>query len=212
MSGGATAQVAALLCALAGLTLLAAAALALRRRRLLAGAGGALLGLLLAALAALLALVVLGVQGYRALTREEVALVVRTKPAGDHIFIAQLSFPDGRRQSLALEGDQVYVDARILKWQPWANLLGLHTGYELDRIAGRYRDIDDERSRPHSVFPLGDQRAVDLFAWRLRYAWLAPLVDASYGSATFVAADRPATYEIRVSTSGLLAREVSAAP
>ena len=37
---------------------------------------------------------------------------------------------------------------------------------------------------------------------------LGPLVDAEYGSATFVAATRPATFEVRVSTTGLLARPV----
>jgi len=35
---------------------------------------------------------------------------------------------------------------------------------------------------------------------------LAPLVDAEYGSATFVAAGRPAQFEVRVSTTGLLIR------
>jgi hypothetical protein len=38
---------------------------------------------------------------------------------------------------------------------------------------------------------------------------LAPLLDVEYGSATFVHADRPALFEIRVSTTGLLIREVS---
>jgi hypothetical protein len=34
------------------------------------------------------------------------------------------------------------------------------------------------------------------------------VVDAEYGSATFIAADRPALFEVRVSTTGLLIREV----
>jgi hypothetical protein len=51
---------------------------------------------------------------------------------------------------------------------------------------------------------------VDAFALRRRYAWLAPLVDAEYGSATFIAATYPARYQVRVSTTGLLVREVDA--
>jgi hypothetical protein len=35
-------------------------------------------------------------------------------------------------------------------------------------------------------------------------------MDAQYGSATFVPADRPVELELRVSTSGLLMREVAA--
>ena len=58
---------------------------------------------------------------------------------------------------------------------------------------------------------LGGAQAVDLFALRRRHAWLAPLFDAEYGSATFVPADRPAELELRVSTSGLLIREAGQA-
>ena len=36
------------------------------------------------------------------------------------------------------EGDQVLVDARILKWHYIGNVLGLHTQYELDRLTGRF--------------------------------------------------------------------------
>ena len=38
----------------------------------------------------------------------------------------------------------------------------------------------------------------------------APLVDAEYGSGTFVSVTRPAELEVRVSTTGLLMREVAA--
>jgi hypothetical protein len=45
-----------------------------------------------------------------------------------------------------------------------------------------------------------------MFHLRQKYALLKPLLDAQYGSGTFVAADKPAKLEIRVSTSGLLIR------
>jgi len=107
-----------------------------------------------------------------------------------------------------LAGDAVYVDAHILKWHPWVNVLGLHTAYELDRVAGRYRDLSEERSRPRTVESLSRDRAVDLFSLARRYRWLKPLVDAEYGSAAFVSGREFATWEIRVSTTGLLARPV----
>ena len=121
-----------------------------------------------------------------------------------------IEYPDGRRDHFTLNGDQLYVDARILKWHPWANLLGLHTAYELDRIAGRYEQIEDERSRPRSIYSLAGERPVDIFSLRQRYAWLAPLLDAEYGSATFMSVRRPARYAVTVSTTGLLIREIEA--
>jgi hypothetical protein len=57
------------------------------------------------------------------------------------------------------------------------------------------------------VQALGRQRLVDLFGLRQRHAFLEPLLDAEYGSATFVAVTRPAELELRVSTTGLLIRE-----
>ncbi len=110
------------------------------------------------------------------------------------------------RRGRRLAGDELYVDAQILKWTPLANLLGLHTAYDLDRVAGRYRGLDDERERPRTVFSLARERRFDLFELRRRLPGLSLLVDAEYGSATFLVADRPASYELRVSTTGLLIR------
>jgi hypothetical protein len=202
------AALAAALSALASLVALAAGVLALRRRHLVPAAAGVLLGLLLLSLAVFFATLGVAVQGYRALTREEVAATLWTRPAGPQRFEVDVLFPDGRSRRFALAGDQFYVDARILKWHPWANLLGLHTAYELDRIAGRYARLEDERDRPRTVFSLARERPVDAFTLRQRFAWLAPLLDAEYGSATFASAERPARYEVRVSTTGLLVREV----
>lgn len=191
-----------------GAAFLLAAVTAVRSRHLLSGTTRGLLGLLLVALAALAGTITIGIRGYRALTYEEVAATVKTEPLGAQRFRATIVLPDRRLAMYELAGDAFYVDARILKWHPWANLLGLHTAYELDRVAGRYNSVTDERSRPHTVYTLGPERAVDMFDLARRYKVLAPLVDAEYGSAAFIAAKRPAEYEVRVSTTGLLMRPV----
>ncbi|MBI3043665.1 MAG: hypothetical protein HYY78_12670 [Betaproteobacteria bacterium] len=166
-----------------------------------------LVGLLLLALGALAGTIAVGIQGYRALTREDLAAKILVKPAGAQRFTATFEFPDGRKATYALAGDEIYVDAHILKWHPYANWAGLHTAYELDRVTGRYHSIQEERAAQRTVHALGRDRPVDLFALRRRYTFLAPLLDAEYGSATFVSADRPAALELRVSTTGLLIRE-----
>ena len=73
-------------------------------------------------------------------------------------------------------------------------------------MAGRYRDVEQERTAPRTVFTLGAKPPVDLFEMRRRFAALAPLFDAEYGSATFVPAAAPTELELFVSTSGLLLR------
>lgn len=180
----------------------------LRKRRLKGVAVGVTGGLLLLSLSALCATISIGTQGYRALTQEEVAAVVRVVPRSHQHFDARFRFADGREETFALAGDELYVDAHILKWKPIANLLGLHTGYELDRVAGRYVDLQDERSNERTIFGLAQEKPVDMFNLRRRYALFTPLLDAEYGSATFVPASGPSILELRVTTSGLLIRRV----
>lgn len=185
---------------------------AFRRRRLIGGTVGSLAGLLGVALAALCALMAVGTQGYRALTYEEPVARVDVAPTGPQRFRATVTLAgtDSSR-SFRVTGDQLYVDAHVLKWKPVANLLGLHTLYELDRLGGRYVTLPDERSKERTLHSLSEEKPVDLFTLRRAFPVFAPLVDAEYGSATFVPAGDTTSYEILVGTTGLLAREVEPA-
>ena len=180
---------------------------ALRARRWVGGVLRGLAGLLLVALAGLAAAITIGLRAYRALTLEVLAATVTTEPVGPQRFRATILLPDKRLAMYDLAGDALYMDAHILKWHPWVNLLGLHTSYELDRVAGRYNDVSDERGKPHTAYVLALPSHVDLFSIARRRV-LGPLVDAEYGSAAFVTGTRPAHYEVRVSTTGLLIRPV----
>lgn len=195
-------------CGVLGPMLILAGIAALWRARVRRFAARTLSGLLLLALGAFSGAIVLGIQGYRALTHEEIAARILVKPVGAQRFSARFRYLDGRETTYELAGDEIYVDAHILKWKPIANLIGLHTAYELDRVAGRYHAINEERAGTRTVHSLGRDRPVDLYGLRRRYEFLAPLLDAEYGSATFVPVTRPAEFELSVSTTGLLIREV----
>ena len=208
--GGSALTVAAAAAAAAALVLLWAALAALRRGRALRGGAGLAAALALLGASGTLAMVALGTHGYRALTREEVAALVDVEPRGPRRFLARVRLPDGRAAAYEIAGDALYVDARVLKWKPWAQLLGLHTAYALDRIGGRYRDLASERAGPRTVYRIAPRSGPDLFDLRRRHAFLAPLVDAEYGSAVFVPVEGRGRFEIRVGLTGLLARPVPA--
>src|SRR5438874_13553344 len=156
--------VTALCLLLLGAAVGAMAVRAVRVRHWLGGTLRGLVALLLLALAALAATVTVGLQGYRALTFEEVAATVRTEPLAPQRFRATITLPDHRLAMYELAGDAFYMDAHILKWHPWANLLGLHTVYELDRVAGRYNAVAEERTQPHTAYELGLSKPVDLYS------------------------------------------------
>jgi hypothetical protein len=190
-----------------GAILILAGIAALLRARALPFALRTLSGLLLLSIGALAGAIAVGTQGYLALTREDLAARLFVQPRGPQRFEAMVRFPDGRKATFELAGDEIYVDAHIIKWKALANILGLHTAYELDRVGGRYRAIEDERSAVRTVYSLAQEKPVDLFALRLRYPFLRVLLDAEYGSATFVPVTGPAELELRVSTTGLLIRD-----
>ena len=170
-----------------------------------------LLGMVFLLSGVLAGLVAFGMQGYQALTKESIAAQVSVSPIAPQKFVASLRFPDGRKANFIIFGDEIYIDAHILKWQPLANLFGLHTAYELDRISGRYRDLEQERTAERSVHSLSAAKPVNLFGLRQRYTFLAILLDAKYGSAAFIPVTQAAELELRVSTTGLLIREAGTA-
>ena len=188
-----------------GLALLFSAFSALARARLFRFVFRALLSVVFIALGAVLGVVALGIEGVRALTREETAARIKVVPTGPQRYDATVTFADGRVETYELAGDDIYVDAHIIKWTPLANQLGLHTSYRLDRIAGRYRAIDQETTARRTVYTIAAPAMVDLVALRRSFP-LGPFFDAEYGSASYVPVTQPGELELRVSTTGLLLR------
>lgn len=193
-------------CAVLGVILLILTVSAVRKKKAASALLRLVTGLLFLTLSSLFATIFIAIAGYQALTREELAATVSIVPAGPQQFIAKVRMPDGSQQNFRLKGDQLYVDAHILKWKPYANILGLHTSYELDRVSGRYADLNDEQTKPRTVFSLAKDKPVDLFALRQKFAWLSPVLDAEYGSATFINTSCAVEFKVMVSTTGLLIR------
>lgn len=202
--------IAALTLIVFGIILTISGVVALVRARVGAFTLQTLLGITLVSLGALSGMIGIGIQGYQTLTREEVAARISVSPLAPQRFTANIYYSDGRVANFIIAGDEIYVDAHILKWQPLANVFGLHTAYELDRIGGRYRDIEQERTAERTVHSLSQDKPVNLFGLRQRHTFLAILLDAKYGSATFVPVIQAAELELRVSTTGLLMRELAA--
>lgn len=197
-----------LLFATAGLVLCFSGLRALWRARPWGFAARIASGALMLALGTLVTTAGLGLGGYRLLAHEALAARIVVEPLGKQRFAAVFEFPDGQSRRFELAGDEIYVDAHILKTTPLAHILGLHTLWELDRVAGRYRDVDEERRSQRTVHALAADNPVDLFALRRRFAGLAPFIDAEYGSASFAPAHETAAFELRVSNSGLLIRRL----
>jgi hypothetical protein len=198
-------------CALAGILFLVAAVRRLRRRRLLGGALHGATALILILLSVCAALIAANLRTYQRLTFEQTAGELQLSRTDERAFNAVLTYPSGEKVNFALRGDEWQVDARVLKWHAFANLVGFDTAYRLERISGRYTRIEDEQSQPRTVYSLHPPQRFDPWDLLHRYHSWIPWTDALYGSATFLPMADGALYEIKVSQSGLVARPLNQA-
>lgn len=103
-------------------------------------------------------------------------------------------------------GNEWMLQGDIVKFPTWLNVLGLHTGYKLTRLEGRYDDPNLERHAEHTVVELnGGDDGFFKTVHGQSGGWLSNFVDASYGNAVFVQAD--GTYDVFVSQTGLFAKK-----
>jgi hypothetical protein len=197
--------------ALVEILLLYAAVQRLRRRRILGGAlsGSAALVLILLSLCA--ALIGTSLRTYQRLSFEQPAGELQFTRTGEREFNGVLTYPGGERANFALRGDEWQVEARVLKWRAFANVIGFDTAYRLERIGGRYTRIEDERAQARTVYSLNPPRLFDPWDLAHRYRSWLPWLDAIYGSATFLPMADGALYEIKVSQSGMIARPLNQA-
>jgi hypothetical protein len=166
-----------------------------------------LAGLVLVAAAALLFGVATNLHTYARLTYEQPVAELAFEQTGEQRYRATLvKQPSGEIWKLDLSGDDWQLDARVLKWRGWANLLGFDALYRLERISGRYRDVAQERSAPRTVHDLADTRGIDLWELSQTHPGWLPFVDAIYGSATYLPMAEGARYEVTLGQAGLIAR------
>ncbi|MBC7944482.1 MAG: cation/multidrug efflux pump [Burkholderiales bacterium] len=201
--------VAIAVCALLGVVFLLAALRSFWRHRALAGAANGIAGVLLIAVAAVFALLAAGLHSYHRLSAEQDVGEIAFSALGPQSFRASLRYSSAKAdagETFELRGDEWQIDARVLKWRAFANVLGFDTLYRLERLSGRYRNIDDERNAPRTVFELAPEQVIDIWLLARRYRESLPWVDALYGSATYLPMADGARYAITVSASGLVAR------
>jgi hypothetical protein len=196
---------------LMGVLLLIPSVRNMRRRRVARAVVGASVALLLFLIAGGALLLSANLSSYRRLTGEQPAGRLQFARIGYHQFNGVFTSPSGERTDFALRGDEWQIDARILKWRALANLAGFDTAYRLERVSGRYTNVEDERSQPRTVYPLNPPDRIDIWELLHRYQMWLPWFDALYGSAVYLPMADGALYAITVSQSGLVARPLNQA-
>ncbi len=189
-----------------GLLLLIGGVRRIWRRAPLRGSLQGLTGLLLLALGALVVAIAMNLYTYQILVQEQPVAKVRFESLGPQYFRVYLLPESGSSRVLELRGDQWQIDARVLKWTGLANLLGMKTAYRLERLSGRYRDVQQERQGVRTVYQLDNDRGVDLWELVRKSERKLPWLDAVYGSAAYMPMVDKGQYQVSISNSGLVVR------
>lgn len=180
-----------------------------RARRRAGASARVVVGLVLLGCAGFAALVGTALLGWRRLAAEAHVATIDTRALDAQRYVVGVELPDGTRREVELAGDEWQLDARVLKWKGWANLLGLDAQYRLERVSGRYRDIEQERKDERTVYGLSENPGLDLWTMSIDHKRWLPFVDAVYGSAVYLPMADGARYEVAITQSGLVARPVN---
>ncbi len=159
-------------------------------------------------LASLLSLsIAANLYSYDRLTHELVVAKLKFNQLEEQQFEVEVSYQNAQKiDTFLVNGDEWQMDARIIKWHGWAQLLGLNAQYRLERISGRYSDIDEELGKKRTVYALGSKDEIDYWKLINKYKKWLPWVDAYYGSATYLPMSDNASYSVSLTQSGLIAR------
>lgn len=154
------------------------------------------------------ALLAFDMSAYARLTSERPVATINIQQSGPQEFVAQISYPDGTSTTHTMFGDQWRMEAIVVKWKPWTNILGQDAMYKLDRFSGRYIDPRAEMEGRRSVHDLrnapSDYPQIEQYAERVGNLFYA--VDATYGSGVYLPMVDGARYEVTLTQDALIAR------
>lgn len=178
----------------------------LRKRRILRAGASILSCCVSAAVCGAAVVMLLTVLTYARLTGEQFVSRIEFRQISPQEFEARLMVPGKEDRFFMLRGDEWQMDAKILTWRPPATILGLDPMFQLDRLSGRYAEVDHEISEARTAHSLAPAAPVDVWRTARRFPFLAPGVDAYYGTATYVPMADGARYEVSLSRDALIAR------
>ena len=194
---------------LLGLTLFILGIYRIWHWKMLSGGIQGISGALLISLALLVASLATNLHTYQRFSHESPVATLRFEQLGPQHFRTILARPEAVAEIYDLYGDQWQLDARTLKWKGFATLLGLDSGFQLERLSGRYHNVEQEGAAPRSVHVLYKGEGIDIWSLARRYPRWLPWVDAVYGSATYMPMAHGARYQVSISQSGLIARPLN---
>ncbi len=145
----------------------------------------------------------------RIIHEQDVAEIIFAEISPQYYSATLYSGNERRNAKYIIKGDEWQLEARIIKWKSPVYLAGLDPLYRLERISGRYSNIQEEKTGIRTVYSLTENQGLDIWSIMKKYPSWIPWIDAYYGSATYLPMSDKARFKITLSQTGLLARPVN---
>ncbi len=174
--------------------------------------GRALSGTVLLLVAISLLYLALLLQSYLGLTENIKVAHVTATPVSNvsNYMVVDLTLYDDQGNKVSENtygvcGNEWMLQADVVRLPSWINILGIHSGYKLTRLEGRYDDPNLERNAQHTVVVLngGDD---NFFTATRPGGWLSWFAQAKYGSSTF---DGLGSYDVFISQDALNTQQIT---
>ena len=178
----------------------------IRHRRVIRAGSSCVSSLVFAAIAGAGGMLLLSYLSYGRLIEEQLISRIEFARVSDDEYQARIMVTGKDDQFYLLRGNEWQMDAKIVTWKPPMTVLGLEPIYQLDRLSGRFAEIDRERNEPRTVHSLATESPADVWRVARRFPFLMPGVDAHYGTATYVPMADGARYEVSLSRDAIIAR------
>ena len=168
-------------------------------------------GFLVLLFAGLIGLIGYDVSTYAALPDKKPLVTVSFHAQGPQRY--EVSLEQGNEtRTVMLEGDLWQLDLHLLRWKSLAELIGLESGYRLERLSGRYLAVEQQNIARHGRVVLSENLlgadiwdALQLERRDLRF--LEPQVLR----VEYMPIADGAAYAVELAPTGLLAKPVNAA-
>ncbi len=163
------------------------------------GLGMASVGLLLLAAAA-------NLYSYHRLTEEIIVADIKITQKAQNSYEMLLKETGKKPINFMIKGDEWQLDARFLRWKSWATVLGKDPLFRLERLSGRYGDIEQARVAQRSIYAINPQPGLDVWSYGRKYAEWLPFIDTYFGSSVYMPLTADAQYQVTATDSGLIVR------
>ncbi len=143
---------------------------------------------------------------YYQLTKEVIvatAIIKEAKLSGKEYQVLLLDENGNNLGKYKIYGDQIQLEVKFMKIRDCFNIFGINSRYDLDRLQGRYSNIQEQNTRKSFAYDLSKSTILNTFY----FSWPSWLVDTTYGSSTYVNIQKNHVYDFIKRPTGIITRE-----